>query len=113
MIQGVDSRSSQPYRPIGAYLVEAGLITDAQVGVALADQNVTAMPFGEIVVARGWVKEQTIEFIMQKVVLPERGTQQPQDAMQDCLTRRHRPASGQSTQPPPSNTLHEGISWLG
>lgn len=112
MTQGIDSRSSQPYRPIGAYLVEAGLLTDAQVGVALADQNVTAMPFGEIVVARGWVKEQTIEFIMNRVVLPERGTTF-EDGMQDCLTRRQRPVSGQTTQSPTSGTLHEGVSWLG
>lgn len=111
MTQGVDSRSSQPYRPIGAYLVEAGLLTDAQVGVALADQNVTAMPFGEIVVARGWVKEQTVEFIMHRVVFPERGM--AGSDMEDCLTRRQRPVSGQAPPPSASTTLHEGVSWIG
>ncbi|WP_299489771.1 hypothetical protein [Acaryochloris sp. IP29b_bin.137] len=112
MNQGVDRRKSHPYQPIGAYLVEAGLLTDAQVGVALADQTVTAMPFGEIVVARGWVKEQTIEFIMKRVVLPERDTTVEAD-MQDGLTRRQRPLSGQPPQSPIPNTLHEGVSWLG
>ncbi len=111
MTQGVDRRSSQPYQPIGAYLVEAGLITDAQVGVALADQNVTAMPFGEIVVARGWVKEQTIEFIMHRVVLPERSSQAASNGMQDCLTHRQRPAPGQLD--PNSTTPQAGVSWLG
>lgn len=111
MTQGVESRSSQPYQPIGAYLVEAGLLTDAQVGVALADQTVTAMPFGEIVVARGWVKEQTIEFIMHRVVLPERSIQAASSGMQDCLTRRQRPAPGQID--PNATTPQTGVSWLG
>lgn len=63
-------------KPLGAYLVEAGLLNEAQVGVALADQDMTALPFGEIVVTRGWVKEQTIEYLMQKVILPERQSRQ-------------------------------------
>jgi hypothetical protein len=59
-------------KPIGAYLVEAGLLSEAQVGVALEDQNVTSMIFGEILVTRGWIKAQTIEYLMQKIVIPER-----------------------------------------
>jgi hypothetical protein len=65
----------ETHKPLGAYLVEAGLLTDAQVGVALADQGTTFLPFGEIVVTRGWVKEQTIEYLMQKVIIPERSTE--------------------------------------
>lgn len=110
MTQGFAGQGSNPYQPIGAYLVEAGLLTDAQVGVALADQNVTALPFGEIVVARGWLKEQTIEFIMQRVVVPERSPQ-PEDGMQDCLTHRQRPAPGQLDSH--STTPQAGVSWLG
>jgi hypothetical protein len=53
-------------------LVEAGLLTKAQIDVALNDQQMTAMKFGEILAARGWVKQQTIEFFMSKVVMPER-----------------------------------------
>lgn len=113
MTQGFVNSKIHPYRPLGAYLVEAGLLTDAQVGVALADQNVTAMLFGEIVVARGWVKEQTIEFIMKKVVLPERDPQAA-DGMQDCLTRRQRPISGRSTpQTATSDTSQDGVAWIG
>jgi hypothetical protein len=62
----------QSTKPLGVYLVEAGLLSDAQVGVALADQSVTSLRFGEIVATRGWVKEKTVEYIMQKVVIPER-----------------------------------------
>ncbi|MBD2460439.1 hypothetical protein H6G89_05220 [Oscillatoria sp. FACHB-1407] len=63
---------------LGSYLVEAGLLTTAQLDVALNDQKMTEqmtgtrMQLGEIIAARGWVKEQTIEFLMQKVVIPER-----------------------------------------
>lgn len=56
---------------LGGYLVEAGLLTPAQVDVVLNDQKITGMRFGEILAARGWVKQQTIEYLMQKVILPE------------------------------------------
>lgn len=56
---------------LGGYLVEAGLLTPAQIDVALNDQKITGMRFGEILAARGWVKQQTIEYFMQKVILPE------------------------------------------
>jgi len=56
---------------LGGYLVEAGLLTPAQVSVALNDQKITGMRFGEILAARGWVKQQTIEYLMRKVIIPE------------------------------------------
>jgi hypothetical protein len=57
---------------LGDYLVEAGLLTDAQIEVALADQVTTSLRFGDVLIRRGWVKEETIEYLMKKVVLPER-----------------------------------------
>lgn len=63
---------------LGGYLVEAGLLTPAQVDVALNDQKMTGMRFGEILAARGWVKQQTIEYLMQKVILPEQQALQPE-----------------------------------
>jgi ribosomal protein L37AE/L43A len=57
---------------LGDYLVEAGLLTDSQIEVALADQLTTSLRFGEVLVRRGWVKEETIEYLMQKVIVPER-----------------------------------------
>lgn len=53
------------------YLVEAGLITPAQVELALNDQKVDRRRLGEILADRGWVKPSTIEYLMKKVVLPE------------------------------------------
>ncbi|MGF1499708.1 MAG: hypothetical protein ACFB8W_23220 [Elainellaceae cyanobacterium] len=60
------------HKRLGSYLVDAGLITDAQVNVALNDQQATGMRFGEVLATRGWVKQQTIEYLMKKVVIPER-----------------------------------------
>ena len=57
---------------LGSYLVEAGLITQAHIDVALADQEATGVRFGDILVIRGWLKEQTIEYLMEKIILPER-----------------------------------------
>ena len=61
-----------PAKRLGSYLVDAGLLTADQINVILNDQQATGMRFGEIVTARGWLKEQTIEWIVQKVVEPER-----------------------------------------
>lgn len=60
------------FKRLGGYLVEAGLLTQAQVDVALADQEVTGMQFGAVLVTRGWIRQQTIEYLMQKIILPER-----------------------------------------
>jgi len=57
---------------LGIYLVEAGLLTQVQVRVALADQQTIGLLFGDVLVLQGWIKKQTIEYFMQNVVLPER-----------------------------------------
>lgn len=67
----------QARKRLGDYLVEAGLISEAQIHVALNDQNLAAqqgspMKFGEILATRGWVKQQTIDYFMKKLVVPER-----------------------------------------
>lgn len=120
------------YKPLGAYLVEAGLLSDAQVTVALTDQNLTSMSFGEIVVTRGWVKEQTIEYLMQKVILPERkSVRQPSVDLESGLVRqglqlkdrRHveldrsshstaHPLGAKATTPPTAEDK-EGVNWIG
>lgn len=59
-------------KPLGSYLVEAGLLTQKQVELALTEQEVSKIRFGELIVQQGWVKRQTIEYLMEKVILPER-----------------------------------------
>ena len=57
---------------LGSYLVEAGLITQAQVDVVLNDQKIMDdMRFGEVLVARGWIKQQTLDYLIKKIVEPE------------------------------------------
>lgn len=70
----------QARKRLGDYLVEAGLISEAQIHVALNDQNLAKqqgapMKFGEILATRGWVKQQTIDYFMKKLVMPERRQQ--------------------------------------
>jgi hypothetical protein len=59
-------------KPLGQYLVEAQLLTPAQIDVALADQKATGARLGEILSTRGWIKQGTIEFLMQKIIVPDR-----------------------------------------
>lgn len=53
---------------IGAHLLEAGLLTSEQLEVALADQERQATArLGEVIQKRGWVKERTIQFLLNQV----------------------------------------------
>lgn len=62
---------------IGSYLIDAGLLTEAQVDVALNDQQSTGMKLGEVVVTRGWVSEKTMKYVISKVIDIERGLGEP------------------------------------
>lgn len=123
-----DQNVRHTHKPIGAYLVEAGLLSDAQVGVALADQSVTSMSFGEILVTRGWVKEQTIEYLMQKVVIPERIAKKSSFSDLESHLIRQKPKStytpgseigavqySQNADSPKTSTQkkEEGVNWIG
>ncbi|HEY9825833.1 MAG TPA: hypothetical protein V6D19_10320 [Stenomitos sp.] len=128
----------QTHKPLGAYLVEAGLLSEAQVGVILADQGTTSLPFGEIVVTRGWIKAQTIEYLMQKIVLPERDAQKSQSYrkradLEQALTRQRPqvsssddavgrarsdtfPVNAKSTYTPElkmARSSEDGVNWIG
>ena len=61
---------------LGRYLVEANLVTEDQIRVALADQQLTGMRLGDALVKRGWISRETIEYLMKKVILPERSSTQ-------------------------------------
>lgn len=52
-------------KKIGEILQQAGLISSAQLKVALTDQNqFCKLKIGEILVLRGWLKPQTIDFLV-------------------------------------------------
>lgn len=100
--------SSKRYKFIGEYLMEAGLLTQAQVGVALTDQHSSSMIFGEIIATRGWVKSQTIEYLMQKIIEPERQSIFTTDLSAGMARQPPQP----SRQNPPQEP-NVGVSWVG
>lgn len=60
-------------KPLGIYLVEAGIVTPKQVEIALDEQKRSKHKrLGEVLASHGWVAQETIEYLMSKVVLPER-----------------------------------------
>ena len=59
-------------KPLGAYLLEAGLLNRYQLKVSLDKQKETPMRLGEILSSLGWVSQEKIEYMMDKVVIPER-----------------------------------------
>lgn len=63
-------------KPLGAYLVEAGTITSEQLEIALKKQERSGKRLGAIIVDCGWVKQQTIEYLIEKIVLPHRSNSQ-------------------------------------
>jgi hypothetical protein len=125
---------------LGRYLLEAGLVTPGQIDVALNDQKLTGMKFGEILAARGWVKQQTIEYLMRKIVLPEREALKPQPRQQiktppkqarpqpaaQSATAKSAKSAAQSdkngtgqhprvpiSKPLPSIPSESGVNWVG
>jgi hypothetical protein len=59
-------------KPLGAYLVEAGLLTSEKLDLALIEQRTTGKRLGDVVASNGWVSQQTIEYVIEKLVQPER-----------------------------------------
>ncbi len=63
-------------KPLGAYLIEAGTITPEQLELALKKQSHSGKRLGTILVDCGWIKQQTIEYLVEEVVLPRRSANQ-------------------------------------
>jgi len=65
-------KNSEHHKPLGRYLIEAGFISPEQLQAALVAQLSEKKRLGEILVNQGLVKQQTLEYFIEKVVLPER-----------------------------------------
>jgi hypothetical protein len=65
---------SEPFMRLGDYLLEAALVDTEQLQAAIEEQKLAtaSMPLGQIMARKGWIKQQTIEYLMEKVVLPGR-----------------------------------------
>ena len=77
----VSSQTGDEPKPLGAYLVEAKLLTPAHIEVALYDQRERGYRLGDILALRGWVKEEIIEWIVQNKLLPERELEEDFDTV--------------------------------
>ncbi|WP_106253988.1 hypothetical protein [Phormidesmis priestleyi] len=114
---------------LGCYLIEAGLITQAQIDVALNDQKIMDdMRFGEVLVARGWIKQQTLDYLIKKIVDPEqraaRASQQKSlspDLVSAAIVKPTPPSIAAKSssvlpnerKPLPSLPADDGVSWAG
>jgi hypothetical protein len=96
---------------IGNYLVEAGLLSTAQVDVILLDQNSTGMRFGEIVASRGWLKEQTIEYLMKHLIAPQQLVVQEISPPESQPPRPSRQVTPRKTEPQP-NSIHDRATFI-
>lgn len=96
---------------IGGYLMDAGLLSPAQVDVVLSDQELTGMRFGEILVSRGWLKSQTIEFLFQNVILPHRtlAKQAVEKARQEAVDHLKEANTTHQSSPTPLNMQKPAI----
>ena len=57
---------------LGDYLVDAGLLTQVHIASALSEQEGSGLRLGEILARKEWVKQETIEYLMRNVIIPER-----------------------------------------
>ena len=58
--------SSNLDKPLGEILVEAGLVSLAQIEIALQEQSQSNLKIGEILALHGWIKQETADFFVEK-----------------------------------------------
>jgi len=64
-------------KPLGAFLVEAGLLTQSQVELALAEQAAGGGRLGEVLIQLGFIQKPTLEQFIQTVVQPGSPSRSP------------------------------------
>ncbi|MEB3181434.1 MAG: WecB/TagA/CpsF family glycosyltransferase [Nostocaceae cyanobacterium] len=63
-------RRDKPHKRLGDYLIEAGLVNKVHIDFALSEQKATGLHLGEILISKGWIRRETIEFFLNQVVVP-------------------------------------------
>ena len=51
-------------QPLGQYLKQAALLSEKQIQEILAEQQQNKLRFGEIAIAKGWIRQQTVNFFL-------------------------------------------------
>ena len=54
----------EPKQPIGQYLKQAALLDESQIQAILNEQKQTQQKFGELAIAKGWLKQTTLDFFL-------------------------------------------------
>jgi tetratricopeptide (TPR) repeat protein len=57
----------QPKQPIGQYLKQAALLNEQQIQTILVEQQVSKRKFGEVAIAKGWLKQTTLDFFLSQL----------------------------------------------
>ncbi|MEN9221970.1 MAG: hypothetical protein Q6M04_05985 [Thermostichus sp. BF3_bins_97] len=96
-------------QPIGQVLKQAGLLNEGQIQVALVDQRYSGLLFGEILVARGWVKPETITFFLDHLILP-RDSEVPRTIPQAEFRPAPTPVPEETPHPQPPTPAAEDLS---
>ena len=60
--------TEKPKQPIGQYFKQAELLTEQQIQIILAEQVHTQLKFGELAIAKGWLKKTTVDFFLRYLV---------------------------------------------
>lgn len=85
------SAHETPWRPLGVLLVEQGVISEAELETALADQAANEKPLGEILIAHGFSSRPAIQDALAEqagvMFEPERGFG---TGLRGLLARKHR-----------------------
>ena len=68
LLESMQNQLSLTEKPLGVYLLEASLVTLEQLDAALNEQQTTKARLGDTLVSQGVVSQQTIDYIMEKVV---------------------------------------------
>ena len=102
----------KPKQPIGQYLKQAGLLTDRQIQTILEEQKRTELKFGELAIAKGWLKQATVDFFLQYLATePNLKKTEANQNRQDSPAKSQQTASNTLTseQSEYSQKIHQGF----
>ncbi len=57
-------------QPIGQYLKQAALLNEQQIQTILEEQKQSKLKFGELAIAKGWLKQSTLDFFLRYLTTP-------------------------------------------
>lgn len=60
--------AEKPRQPIGQYFKQAALLSESQIQAILGEQRQTKQKFGELAIAKGWLKQATVDFFLRSLV---------------------------------------------